>query len=133
MSISNIKLAIKEAIEANLPGLACYTSVIGAPSPPCVYILPRHGDYLIQLPGSKVQVEFEITLLLSKGDALENVQDKLDTYLLPIGSGSMRAALMATNLTGNADWLRVVSFDYGSYTFSGVEYLGAKWHVQVMI
>jgi hypothetical protein len=133
MSISGIKTAIKTAIEANLTGIPCYTRVPGSPEIPCAFVVPKTGSYLINFPGSKVQVEFDVTLLLAKGDLLENVQDKLDTYLLPTGTGSMKAAIMATACAGNADWVRVTGFDYGGFTFSGVEYLGAKWHVQVMI
>ena len=133
MSINGIKTAIKTAIEANLTGIPCYTSVPGSPEIPCAFITPRTGNYLINWPLGKVQIHFEVTLLFAKGDLLENVQDKLDTYLLPSGSGSMKAAIEAADLTNNADWLRVETFDYGGYTYSGVEYLGAKWHVQVMI
>jgi hypothetical protein len=130
--IKDIKQAIQTAIKNNL-NIECYTSMPGAPTPPCVVVVPTKGDYVINFPGNMMQVSFEITLLLSKGDALENVQDMLDTYLLPTGQGSMKAALMQTDLTGIADWIRVTGFDYSGFTISGVEYLGAKWHVQVMI
>jgi hypothetical protein len=133
MSINGVKTAIKTAIEANLTGIPCYTSVPGSPEIPCAFITPRTGNYLINWPQGKVQIAFDVTLLLAKGDLIENVQDVLDTYLLPTGTNSMKAALELADLTGHADWLRVESFDYGGYTYSGVEYLGAKWHVQVMI
>ena len=133
MTIAGIKSAIKTAIESNLSGIPCYTSVPGSPEIPCAFITPRSGSYLINFPLSKAQLLFDVTLLFAKGDLLENVQDKIDTYLLPTGTGSMKAAIAAANLSGHADWLRVESFDYGGYTFSGVEYLGIKWHVQVMI
>ena len=131
--ISDIKQAIQTAIQNNL-GITCYTSVIGAPNPPCAYILPRSGDYLINFPLGKAQIELDVILLLQRGDVLENVQDKLDTYLLPVGTGSMKAAIQQADLSNIADWLRVNSFsDYGGLTFGDTAFIGCKWHVSVMI
>ena len=134
--IKDIKQAIQTAVKTNL-NIECYTSVIGAPTPPCVLIIPDEGSYLINLPMNKMQIEFAVSLLLSRGDALENVQDLLDTYLMPSGQGSMKAALMATDFTSGtgyiADWIRVVSWKYTGFEISGTKYLGAKWKVQVMI
>ncbi len=135
MSISGIKTAMQTAIENALTGVKCY---VGAPSVigqlPCVYIIPRRGDYLINMPMGKIQVDFDIVLLLQRGDSLENVQDKLDTYILPSGTGSMKAAIEATALNTNADFLRVTGFsDYGGLTFSDTQYIGCKWQVSVMI
>ena len=135
--ISDVKAAIQTAIQTNITApdgntIACYTSVPGSPTAPCFFVVPKTGTYLTNMPNNKVQIEFEVMLLLSKGNALENVQDQLDAYLLPTGTNSVKAALVSVPTT-YMDWLRVTGFEYSGFTFSGTEYLGAKWHVIVMI
>lgn len=133
MSIVNIKTAIKTSIESAL-SIKCYTSVQASPNPPCAYILPKSGDYKVTLPMQKMQLELDVVLLLQRGDSLEDVQDTMDTYLLPTGSGSMKAAIDAAILSTDANFLRVNGFsEYGVIEFGGVTFLGCKWHITVII
>ncbi len=134
MAISDIKTAMASAINTAL-SIKCYTS---APSViaelPCAYILPRRGDYKVTLPMSNIIIEFEVVLFVGKMADLGDAQATLDGYLLPTGTGSMKAAIEATALSTNASFLRVEGFsDYGGMTYSGTEYLGARWQVTIVI
>jgi hypothetical protein len=123
MTIKALKESIKTSIQTNLPGTECYTRIPSVLSKfPAVVIRTGQGNNLINWPQTMVERTLYLDLLLQKGGLIEDTEDQLDTYLLPVGSGSMKAAIMATNTTGNADWIRVtgdsgpVAMSYGDVT-----------------
>lgn len=131
MSINGIRDAIKTAI-ATL-NISAYDTVPDSINPPAAWVIPKTGEYDLTA-GPNMIVLFEVTVLLLKGASVQNAQDTLDAYILPSGSNSFKAVLEAANLSTHADSLRVVNFhDYGGLEFSGVEYIGVKFDVEVII
>mgnify|MGYP001593289656 FL=1 len=134
MAISDIKTAISSAVSTAL-GVRCYTSVPSVIAElPCAYIQTGAGNHNINLPGNKSTRSFIVSLIFAKAEALEGIQAKLDTYLLPTGTGSMLVAIEGTSLSSYADFLNVDS-DTGpiEIPFADVSYLGCRWTVKVMI
>ena len=135
MSIKALKESIKTAIQSNLPGTECYTRIPSVISKfPSVVIRIGQGNNLINLPQSKVERTLYFDLILQKGGTIEDAEDLLDTYLLPTGSGSMKAAILATITIPNADWIRVTG-DSGpvAMSYGDVTYIGCRWTAIAMI
>ena len=134
MAISDIKTALGSAISTAL-GVRCYTSVPSVIAElPCSYIQTGEANYIINLPQSKSERIFEVSLLFAKAEALEGIQASLDVYLLPTSTTSMKKAIEGTSLSTYADFLRVVS-DTGplAITHNEQSYIGCKWRVSILI
>jgi hypothetical protein len=138
MSVANIKSAMSSAITNAFSNISCYTSIPSVTSPtvskPSVIIRTGDGNYLINMPLGKVERTFYVDLIVQKGGTIEDAQIALDTYLMPTTNTSMKVAIMATNTSTNADWVRVQS-DTGliALQYGDVTYMGCTWTVKAMI
>lgn len=132
MSISSIRAALKTGLQ-QIEGLHVYDKVPEKIEqfPACV-ITPKRGDYDLQSTTSFAP-ELIVTLLIGRWGEIKEAQDKLDGYLMPTGSLSVKAAIEAS---GAADVVHVASFeDYGGIQFvqGGEVYLGCHFPVTIVV
>jgi len=134
MAISDVKTAIATAINTAL-SIKCYKSIPSIIAElPCAYIVTGEGNYVVNIPMTKSERIFGIFLLFARAEALEDAQARLDAYLLPTGTASMKVAIEATVLSTYGDFLRVIS-DTGvvPIVHNDISYIGCRWRVSVLI
>lgn len=138
MSISNIRSALKQGLQT-IDGMHVYEKVPEKIEqfPACV-ISPKRGDYNQHFVNS-FAINFTVTLLIGRWGDIKEAQDKLDSYLMPTGSLSIKAAIEAS---AAADVVHVYAFeDYGGIQFAsgnqyanGSEvYLGCHFMVSIFV
>ena len=133
MSISGIRDAIKTGLET-ISGLKAYDTVPDVIRTPCAFVLPKLGEYDFTASTSCYRMDMEITLLIGRQGDIQASQDAIDGYIAPAGAGSVKAAVEGADFGIHADSIRVKGFkDYGSFTFSGTQYLGVRFDVDVLV
>ncbi len=134
MSIAGIRDAIKAGLEA-ITGLTAFDTVPDSINKlPAAWVLPLSASYDLTASNSSMVLHCVVVVMLGRQGDIQAAQDTLDTYILPTGSTSVKAALEATNLSSHADVLRVTGFrDYGGMEFGGQQYIGCKFDVDVWI
>jgi len=134
MSVSGIRRAIAEALEA-VSGLRIYqTAPESVNELPAAYILPRIGTYDFTMGGASMVHQFEVIVLVSKGGSLAEAQETLDKYLDPTGTDSIKEAIEDADLGTDADTIRVDGYrDYGGLEYGGTPYIGCKFDISVWV
>jgi len=135
MSIANLKTSIATALTSNLTNTVVYKRIPEILDQwPCVVIQVGPGNNLLNMPHTKQERTLYLDLVLTKAGIIEDIQDQLDTYILPTGTNSMVAAIKQTVCGTDADWLRV-NGDSGpiGLKFGDVQYIGCRWTVIAMI
>lgn len=125
--------ALRDAIQARLatiPGLRAHDIVPSQVNPPAAVVIPATITYDATMRRGSDDFTFVIQLVVSK--AVDRVgQDRLDAFLSPFGSSSVKAAVDG-DLDGAADFAHVASVDsYGAVEWGGIEYFGAELTVNV--
>ncbi len=133
MTIAGIRDAIKTALET-ITGLRAYDTVPDTVNElPVAWVIPRSGSYDYTV-GNNMVMQFEVTVLVSRQGSISEAQDKLDGYILPTGSGSVKAVVDAAILSTHAQAIRVTDFrEYGGLEFGGAIYAGVKFGVEVIV
>ncbi len=134
MSIAGIRDAIKTGLET-ITGLTAFDTVPDSVNKlPTAWVLPLSASYDLTASDSSMVLHCVVVVILGRQGDIQAAQDTLDTYILPTGSTSVKAALEATNLSSHADVLRVTGFrDYGGMEFGGQQYIGCKFDMDVWI
>ncbi len=134
MSIAGIRDAIKTGLET-ITGLTAFDTVPDSVNKlPTAWVLPLSASYDLTASDSSMVLHCVVVVILGRQGDIQAAQDTLDTYILPTGSTSVKAALEAANLSTHADVLRVTGFrDYGGMEFGGQQYIGCKFDVDVWI
>lgn len=132
MSISSIRTALKTELN-KISGMHVYEKVPEKIEqfPACI-ISPKKGDYNQQSTES-FAITMTVTLLISRWGEIKEAQDKLDSFLMPTGTDSVKAAIEAS---GAGDIVYVASFeDYGGIQFvpGGDVYLGCHFPVTIVV
>lgn len=130
-TLSQVRSALAVRL-ASITGLNVYETVQATVRTPAVFIRPVEGEFDLSIDGDMVR--YEVVLLASQMSSPWDIaQDKVDSYLTRSGSGTIRGAVQAdVSLGGTAHSARVIGFkDYGTISFSGVEYFGVKVTVEV--
>lgn len=102
-------------------------------NPPAAIIAPQDGDYHTSMgsPGHQ-EMRFEVLLLVQKG-TLKGAQDRLDEYVDPSGSRSLKAAIEGDTTLGGVASAAIVTRwrDYGDLDVGGMPYGGVVFEVTV--
>lgn len=128
--------AIEEALRvrlATIAGVRAYAEQPDTVNPPCLFPIPREGDYHESFGGTEMTT-FDVVVLAVGFDAgYRRGQNAVDVYLARTGARSIKAAIEADRtLNDVAQDVNVTRwFDRGAIEINGVEYWGAKVEVQV--
>lgn len=136
MSLKNIRASISTALQG-VSGLNYAVAVPSVINPPMAFPgLQPNGpvSYDFTAGNAKLVYHCYIELLVARAKSLEDAQDELDTYLLPAGSTSIKAAIEAIAWGTDADTCRVSGVsNYGPVTYGGQEYLGARLNLDIWV
>lgn len=126
---------ILEAIAGRLEtivGLRVFDHVPSALEPPAAVVqLPRSIEFDLTAGRGGDTYNLVVLLLAAKADA-RAAHLNLAKYLDAAGPSSIKETLDG-DLGGAVDTARVTrASDVGSYTFAGMEYLGAEFHIEVV-
>lgn len=127
---------LRDALEAALltvPGLRASSVVLDSISPPIAVVGPPGIAYDMAMAQGASRYTFPIRVYASRASEKAG-QDRLDAYLSPTGTGSVKAAIEADpSLGGAAMTVRVTQAQgYGVYEVAGIPYIGAEFTVDVI-
>lgn len=126
-----IRNALKAAVQT-IDGLTGYARVTGQINLPAVIVEPGPISYSETLRNGTHGLAYTVVVLVSDTDS-DLAQQLLDEYLAHPSDKSILAAVEAdTTLGGVVDWVvcRGVS-SYGLIEYSGTQYVGARFPVEV--
>lgn len=132
-SVAAIRDGLKTAL-AIVPNLRTYDTIPGQVAIPAAVV--TMGDPLVSYDlamGDNADSLNFVVLLLVQYATERPAQDALDAYLDPTGASSVKTAIEG-NLGGAVvDASVTTATGYGVYTYNGVDYLGVKFNVEVMV
>lgn len=122
--------ALADALRA-VPGLRCHPRMPDTIAPPAAVVLRRETRY-----NPAVDVGADLTLAVRLYLSISNAegsQDKLDDYLAPAGTLSLRAAIDADpTLGGTVQWATATGAEAeGLVDVKGMDYISADLIVEV--
>jgi hypothetical protein len=123
--------AVRAAVAAYLTtaaGLRATPNRFGQINPPMAVIMPQTGTFIrysVTLDG-ETDYTLRAIILVSEGDSASG-QDLIDTYLSPVGTSSVYAAVQKDpTLGGQVSYAAVIEATaYGLMNFQGIDYLAA--------
>jgi hypothetical protein len=129
--LANIRAGIARNM-GKVPGLRTSAELIDSPNPPMAVIGLDTIDYDGAFQNGLTTYNFTITVIVGRAVERE-MQRKLDSYLLPVGTFSVKAAVESDrSLDGEIYDLRVISANsIGSITINDQTYLAAEFSVVV--
>lgn len=130
-SVSAIRAGLKTRLDT-ITGLNTYAVAPGQPVVPAAIVLAGPITFDDTMSRGSDILSFDILLLVQKAtDSLG--QEHLDPYLAGSGSSSIKAAVEGdATLGGEADWTVVTGVSqYGDLEYANVQYLGARFTVEV--
>jgi hypothetical protein len=128
---------IREGIAANLAVLdGCQVSayMLSNPTPPTIHVYPAEIDYDLAMGRGLDKWTFTVQAFVALSTDI-GAQVKLDAFLAPSGSQSVKAAIEADGTLGGivADTTVVSCTGYRVYARDGGgPVLGAEWQVDVL-
>ena len=126
-SLSAIRLAIKDVIEAGIETLRAYDTVPEAIELPAVVVEPATSDFQVSMGRGTDQWIFKIIVLVSWSDS-EIAQNALDEYVSGAGASSIRQVIFNTRTLGLPGTDAHISgmSEYGSgHPAAGVDHVAA--------
>ena len=135
MSLPGIRAKVKTAL-SGISGLQYASKAPSVVNPPLAFFALSPTEpvtYDLSAQNSALTYHCYIEVLVNMGANLEQAQDDLDSYLLPAGSSSIKAAIEAINWTAtSADVCRITGVsNYGGATYNGVEFLAARLNLDI--
>lgn len=131
-SVSVVRTGLKTRLAEITTFAQTHATAPGTIVTPCAIVLPGPIEFDESMGRGCDDLTFEVLVLVAKAtDQL--AQEHLDPYLAGSGSGSVKQAIEdeTTPITG-VDWVRVPRVtDYGDIDYNGVQYLGARFPVEV--
>lgn len=133
-ALATIRDGLKTRLET-ITGVRPYDTVPDKPEVPCAIVVPAPDgvvDYHTTMNDGLVTWRFDIIVLVSRTSD-RGGQDKLDGYINPSGSTSIKAAIEADRTLAAAVYDAHVTgvSEYGSFEFNAIEYFGARFAVTV--
>ncbi len=131
-SLSAIRTGLKTRL-ATITGLKAHDVWPDTVNCPAALVRPTSWDYR-QSIGDNNRITFEVVVLAaSLQNGLARAQEQLDPFLDDVGKSSIKAALEGDKtLSSSATTLNVVrATDYGSLVVGDIEYMGARFEVEV--
>lgn len=118
---------------ATIPGLRTSWWAPDNPTPPIAVIVPENVEYDAAFQRGADTYTFRIIVIAQRADA-RNAQSTLDSFCVPSGATSIKAAVESDKtLGGNADSCRVTNLtDYGPLAVGDTQYLAATFTVSVI-
>lgn len=126
-SLASIRDGLKTRL-ATIAGLETYDTMPDTANPPCAIVgVPARIAYDETFRSAVARYEIPVRVFAGRVVESES-QDRLDGYISPDGSTSLRAAIDGDpTLSGAAHTTRVTEArDYGVYTLGDVAYLGVE-------
>lgn len=129
MSLATTRAAIAAALNTGITGMRAYAYTQDRidPSPLVAMIGPPEGDFAADLDGD---VTYRLPLIVCTGPRtdLERCEQRIDALCEP----DVINDLLNGNLGGAVDSCSVTGFDAGgTYEFSGVQFVGVTFHLEV--
>lgn len=125
---------IRAGLAANLgsiTGLQVSAYVLSNPTPPCVEIVPAEVQYDQALARGMDTVTMTVRVFVGQASD-KGAQQRLDLYLAPDGSGSVKAAIESDpTLVRTVADLHVTSAT-GYRVYGDTALLGCEWTVEVI-
>jgi len=131
MALSDIRTAMGSALSA-VPGLRVREVLPSLLTPPMAVIAPNQIEYDLNAQNGLHRYTFTVSVFVVKADD-RAAQLKVDPYVAPTGTGSVKAALEADRtLGGVVNTLRVTAVNnYSSTDANDVLYLAVDFEVEV--
>jgi len=126
-SLATIRDGLKTRL-ATIAGLQVYDTMPDTANPPCAIVgVPARIAYDAVMRSPVARYEIPVRVLAGRVVEGES-QDRLDGYISPDGTNSLRAAIDADpTLSNAAHTTRVIEArDYGVYTLGDVPYMGVE-------
>lgn len=131
-SVSTVRAGLKDRLATITKFLQTYPTAPGTPMVPCAFVLPGPIEFDETMDRGCDDLSFTVVVLVAKAtDQL--AQENLDPYLSGSGAQSIKQAVEdETTPISGVDWVRVPRVtDYGDIEYNGVQYLGARFPVEV--
>ena len=136
MSLSGIRTKIDTAL-SGISGLNHSTNVPSVVIPPFAFPALRPTDsvtYDFTAQNASLIYHFYIELLVNKGANIEQAQDDIDPYLHSTTSTSIKVAIEAISWGTTASACQVTGVaNYGPAMYGGVEYLAARFELDIWV
>lgn len=131
MSMSGIRTKLATALSV-ISSIRVYTTVPTVPSDNVfVVVLPRNGNWNLNLPRSAAEIEWQVILYIKRGGTIEEAQTTLDGYLDTTGTSSVKAII--ENYTGyktDCNYAYVKSWEnYGELKIGSISHLACIFTV----
>lgn len=131
MSLATTRAAIAAVLNDGIEGMRAYAYSQDRidPSPLVAMVGPPEGDYAADLDGD---VTYRLPLIVVTGprSELERCEQRIDELCEP--DGNTINGLLNGNLGGAVDSCSVLGFDSGGgYEFSGEQFVGVTFHLEV--
>lgn len=134
-TLREIRTAIKETLETNIPGISVYAKVPEDVTEPAIAIYPADTNYLHTFGGATSKWEFDL-LVGAAGAEDEIAQDPLDDLIDGVGDRSIFAVLLANQTLGREDCSVCEPIRMSSYgakiKFGSTELFGAIIRIGVV-
>ena len=132
-SLTAIRTALKDTIEAAVTDVQGYDTVPESINVPAVVVAPRTTDFGRAFGRGQDAYSFDVIVLVGRADDTL-AQLALDPYVNGFGSSSIRQAIFnARDLGIGVDASVTGMADYGAtYTFGSIDYVGARLTVDVL-
>jgi len=130
-TVGQLRDALRDALERNIPGLAAHDLWPGQISPPAALVRPV-GILYSQAFDTLSILNFEVVLAVRQS-SLRASQDALDLYVSPAGEQSIQQAVESDqSLGGLSEIVNVLRMhSYGDIAIGNVAYLGAIFDVEI--
>jgi hypothetical protein len=130
-TVGQLRDAIRDAVERNIPGLSAFDTWPGQINPPAALVRPV-GIVYSQAFDSLSILNFEVVLVVRQAN-LRASQDALDLYISPAGPQSIQAAIESDQtLGGLSEIVNVLRMhSYGDLAIANAIYLGAIFDLEV--
>ena len=117
---------------ATISGLRTSATMPEQPQPPVAIVQPETVQYDLNARNGLTQYNMIVTVVVSRADA-RSAQNKVDEFVAPTGSSSIKAAIEGDRTVGGkVNTLRVVSVsNYTMLDTLEVPYLGVDFSVEV--
>lgn len=132
MILPAIRDGLKSALET-IEGLRAFDNMPQSiPEAPAAYVIPVIGKYHVTMAGN-LRCEFNITLVVSLKPSFAEAQELLDQFISPTGDRSIMVAIESDQTLGGVSEIATVHefTDYGFVVFSGVQFLGCRFRVEI--
>ncbi len=132
-SFPTIRDNLKTAL-ATISGLRAHDTIPELVNPPAAVVGPPDSIiYDMTFGGVSMRWTLVVRVYVAKVSE-RTAQDKLDGYIAPTGSGSIKAVIESDKtLSGAVDTCRVTECrNYGVFRVGDIDYLGAEWVVDVI-